>query len=139
MNRFELRDEGALSYGELAAKREREGARTGAHGWEITPEHAEAMVRVRGALAAVGEAERGLREAIALLPVLPFDLGSEAVLAEGGYMRWSNMTSEETELAREPFWHAVTDGWDDMSESGSWEMAEAADALWQPPKDLDWD
>jgi hypothetical protein len=52
---------------------------------------------------------------------------------EVGYER-----TEDVEY-REDHWHATTDGWDSMSESGTAEWVEAPDGLAYAMPDLDWD
>jgi hypothetical protein len=118
--------------------------------WEITPEHEAAMEGLTAAFQALGEAERAVQAAIERLPVLPNSdspapapdsnqarYGIPDQVVEGGYQRWTDLIFGERGIPGS--WLASTDGWDDMSEGGSYEYVEAGGAQWQSPVDLDWD
>lgn len=84
------------------------------------------------------------REAANELPVLP-DTGcvcgaehDDLMLEEFGYVRWTRMErmGDESE-----YWVGVTDGWDDMSDSGNGPTVvwcQSCNAHYQQPDDLEW-
>lgn len=77
------------------------------------------------------------------LPVLP-DTGcvcgaeDDLQLEEFGYVRWTTLRRSEDD---EPCWLGITDGWDDMSDSGNGPTVvwcQSCNAHYQQPDDLEW-
>lgn len=61
--------------------------------------------------------------------------GSEFLLMEFGYERWSQASKDVDD-----YWLANTHGWDDISQAGIGEIlaCKGCDASFEPPIDVDW-
>lgn len=105
-------------------------------------DHAELTQRIKAAEDLIRHYEQVASELIAQLPELPDpntvelklkDWQLAFQLEEYGYCRY---TSAEWEGDH---WHGYTDGWDDMSENGSFEYFDVNGLYWRRPDEFAWD
>jgi hypothetical protein len=89
------------------------------------------------ALAELDLAEIKLREAAEALPKIPATFKGMAEFAEPGYARMEML--EVTADKYGQIFHAYTNGWDSMSETGSVAYIVIDHKPYQLPDDLDWD